>query len=216
MEKFHEELKNLKQEVIEMGNFASQILKDSIECLKDLDVDYADEIHSRKDKLAKYDFDIEDKALKLVALYQPMAGDLRTIACIFKMNTDLTRIGRYGKDITNIVRKELKDKAHIKKLVSIPYMTDIVLNMVHDALECFDTGNIEKLKNFGQRDSEVDELRMSIFRECLTYMFEDQKNIPICMAYIMISRYLERCGDHACNMAERITFMVTGRYQEIK
>ncbi len=115
MEKFHDNLHSLKQEVIEMGKFASKMLKDSIECLKSLDLDFANEIHSRKDKLAKYDFDIEEKALKLVALYQPMAGDLRTIACIFKINTDLTRIGRYGKDITNIVRKELKDKIHIKK-----------------------------------------------------------------------------------------------------
>jgi phosphate transport system protein len=95
-------------------------------------------------------------------------------------------------------------------------MTDIVLKMVEDALECFDKGKMDKLQDFAQRDSEVDELRLSIFRECLTYMFEDQKNIPICMAYIMIARYLERCGDHACNMAERIIFMVTGHYQDIK
>jgi phosphate transport system protein len=216
MEKFHSELSNLKKEVIEMGIFAMNMLRDSIECLKSLDLEFAESIHSRKTQLAKYDVDIEDKALKLVALYQPMAGDLRTIACIFKMNTHLTRIGRYGKDITNIVKNELKDKVHIKKLVSIPHMTEIVIKMVQDVLEAFDTGKLDKLRDLSDRDNEVDDLRMTIFRECLTYMFEDQKNIPICMAYIMVARYLERCGDHACNMAEKIHFMVTGKYIEIK
>ncbi len=216
MEKFHNELENLKKDVIDMGFYALNMLNNSIDALKNLDMSLSEEIYSRKEKLMEYDDCIEKKGLQLITLYQPMASDLRTIACILKMITYLTRIGRYGKDITNIITKELKGKIHIKKIVSIPQMMSIVEKMIIDALNAFEKSDISSIKDFEERDDEVDELRLSIFRECLTYMMESPVNISICIAYIMIARYLERCGDHTCKMAEKIHYMITGERIEIK
>ncbi|GAG60395.1 unnamed protein product, partial [marine sediment metagenome] len=210
MEKFHNELEDLKKQVLDMGFHALDMLNSSIEAFKNLNIYHSEEIYSRKDKLMEYDNRNEEKALQLIALYQPMARDLRIIACILKMITYLTRIGRYGKDITNITTKELEGKIHFKKIVSIPHMMSIVNGMIKNALVAFDKSDISFLKDFEERDDEVDELRLSIFRECLTYMMESPANISICIAYIMIARYLERCGDHACKMAEKIHYMITG------
>ena len=87
--------------------------------------------------------------------------------------------------------------------------------MIEDALESFDKSEIKKLKNFVKRDNEIDQLRWSIFRESVSYMMEDPKNITTCAHIIMIARYLERCGDHACKVAEKVHYMVTGKHIEI-
>jgi phosphate transport system protein len=143
-----------------------------------------------------------------------MAVDLREIACILKMITYLTRIGRYGKDIARLIT-DFEEKGHVKKLVSIPHMADLVISMIDDALYAFETKDISRFKDFVEREQTVDELRYSIFRECLSYMLEDPKVITRCMHYTMVSRYLERCGDHACKMSEKIYYMVTGERVEI-
>ena len=214
VEKFHDELKILKKDVIKMGNLAKEMLQKSVEALKDLDNEKAEWILSKKGIIADMDDDIEERTLRLITLYQPMASDMRQIACILKMITYLNRIGRYGKDIAKLV-EEWGDKRHVKKLVSIPYMSGIVCNMIDDSMNSFETNNISKFKDFSDRDDEVDELRYSIFRECLSYMMEDPKVITRCTNYIMVARYLERCADHACKMAEKIYYMVTGERVEI-
>jgi len=214
VEKFHEELKQVKNEVIQMGNLALEMLQKSVEALKELDEEKTQWVLSKKGTLADMDDKIEENTLRLIALYQPMAVDLREIACILKMITYLNRIGRYGKDIAKLV-DEYVEKGHVKKLVSIPHMYEIVHSMIHDALTVFETKDISKFKDFVDREDNVDELRYSIFRECLSYMIEEPKVITRCMHYTMVARYLERCADHACKMAEKITYMVTGQRVEI-
>jgi phosphate transport system protein len=214
VEKFHDELRKLKNDVIEMGALSIDMLKNSVESLKNQDIEQAKKVYSKKGKIAKMDIEIETKALQLLTLHQPMAKDLRLIACSLKMITYLARIGRYGKDIAKVTI-ELSDKPHIKKLVSIPHMAVIVCRMIEDALIAFEKEDTSPIKDFSQRDDDVDELRYSIFRECITYMMEDQKTIGRCMHYAMVARYLERCADHACKMAEKIHYMVTGEHIEI-
>jgi phosphate transport system protein len=214
-EKFHAELQELKARVTEMGMLANEMLAKSVEALRDRDLAKADWVMGQKDRLAGLDDRIEADALRLIALHQPMAENMREIATALKLNTYLARVGRYGKDIAKVA-KELVDQPHLSKLVSIPYQAQIVNGMVADALKAFETGNLESLKDMVQRDSLVDGLRYSIYRECLSYMMEDPRNITRCSHYIMISRYLERCGDHACKMAEKIHYMVTGDRVEIK
>ena len=214
-EKFEKDMKNLKENVEEMANLALSMLVDSVKSLKELDTKLADEVISKKEKLAEMDESIEDSALRMVALYQPMAKDLRTIAAVLKMITYLYRIGRYGKDIASIT-KELEGKHHIAKLVEIPYMANKVAEMIKDAINAFITEDISQLNDFVERDDELDSLRYSIFRECLTYMMEDPRNITQCSHYIMVAKYLERCGDHACKIAEKVHYMVTGERIEIK
>lgn len=214
VKKFHQELKQLKKEVLKMGYLSRDMLKKSIEAFKELDCEKADWVISNKIKLADMDDDIEDKTLRLITLYQPMASDMREIACILKMITYLNRIGRYGKDIAKFAIEFEKEK-HFKKLISLPHMAGIVTDMIDDALYAFDKGDISKFNDFIDREGDVDQLRHSIFRECITYMIENPKVITRCTYYLMIARYLERCADHACKIAEKICFMVTGQRVEI-
>ena len=215
VEKFHQELEKLKQDVLSMGQLARSMLSTGVDSLKNLDIKKAEWVDSKKKELAERNVQLEEEALHLIALYQPMAIDMRTIACCLKMITSLDRIGRYGKDIAKVTR-EIYPGPHIKKLISIPHMNDIVSKMISDVFTGFANEDLTLFKDFSERDSDVDELRYSVFRECITYMMEDPKNITICTHYIMVARYLERCGDHACTMAEQITYMVTGERREIK
>lgn len=215
VEKFHEELKKLKKEVVEMGNLAKEMLSNAVEALKDRNKEAASQVIEKKKKIADMDERIEQDALRLIALYQPMARDMRKIACVLKMITYLTRVGRYGKDIAKVAI-ELADQPHIVRLVEIPHMADMVCSMIEDALKAFENEDVSLIRDFEERDSEIDALRYSIFRECITYMMEDAKNITRCMHYAMVARYLERCADHACKMAEKINYMVTGERKEIR
>ncbi len=215
VEKFYKEIDVLKDDVLKMGELAMAMLEKSIEALKNQDAEMVEWVNNQKNKLADMDEKTEEKALRLIALYQPMAKDMRTIACCLKMITYLARIGRYGKDIAN-TSLEIKPKKHLAKLVSIPYMANLVLGMIQDTLTAYKTEDISLLSNLSERDDDIDNLRYSIFRECLTYMMEDSKKIRRGAHYLMIARYLERCGDHACKMAEKIHYMLTGERIEIK
>ncbi len=213
--KFDEQLKKIKDDVVELGELAQRMLKDSIVALENQDVKLAAKIYTDKKKLMKMDDDIEHRCLQAISMYQPMAKDMRVIGASLKLITYLTRIGRYGKDIAKFV-KELADKTHIAKLVSIPHMGEIVDSMISDALIAYRTEQSVDIRSFVDRDDDVDSLRDSIFREALTYMMEDNKNIKRCMYYVMIARYLERCADHACKISEKVNYMVTGKRVEIK
>lgn len=213
--KFDEQLKKIKGDVIELGELAQRMLKDSIVALESQDVKLANKVYTDKKKLMKMDDDIEHHCLQAISMYQPMAKDMRIIGASLKLITYLTRIGRYGKDIAKFV-KELADKTHIAKLVSIPHMGEIVDSMISDALIAYRNEQPVDIQSFVDRDDDVDSLRDSIFRESLTYMMEDDKNIKRCMHYIMVARYLERCADHACKISEKVNYMVTGKRVEIK
>jgi len=197
-EKFHDELAGLKDKVEEMGELAKDMLETSVRALREQDVELANSVIVKCKTIMALDQSIEEETLKLITLHQPMASDMRLIATILKMITYITRIGRYGKDIAKVAI-ELSGEGHIGKLVSLPQMSGIVCSMIDDAMEAFK-----------QQD-----LKYSIYREGISYMMENPKYITRCTQYILIARYLERCGDHACKMAEKIHYMVTGVHQEI-
>lgn len=213
--KFDKELKEIKNLVIEMGELSKEMLKNSIVSLKDKDVKLAKRVYSNKNTLMKMDENIEHRCLQAISMYQPMAKDMRVLGASLKIITYQTRIGRYGKDIAKIV-EELSGKSHIAKLVSIPHMSEIVDEMITDALNSYKSEKSIDVKSFVERDDDVDALRESIFRETLSYMMEDNKKIKQGMFYVMIARYLERCADHACKIAEKVNYMITGRHIEIK
>lgn len=211
--KFHDELAELKLNVSEMGHLARDMLARSIEDLKNQTPD-PEWFEEKKRLLTKMDEDIEVNALRLTALHQPMAVDLREIATSMKLITYITRIGLYGKDIDKI-SELLSDKPHIGKLVSLPHMARFVLSMIDDALYAYENGEMLNFETLDERDDNVDSLLESIIRESITYMIEDPKSIKQCTRYIMVARYLERCGDHAIKMAEKIHYMITGERIEI-
>lgn len=213
--KFHTEIASLKEDVLAMGHLAQGMLAQSMVALKTQDVVLAETIDEKKLKLADYDDRIEQKCLRLIALNQPMAKDLRTIAASMRVVTSLYRIGRYGKDIA-IVVPDLAGAPHIGNLVNLPHMGEIVDAMITDVMVAFDREDISVIADIQSREEVVDALRYSIFRESLTYMMEDPRNITRCTNYVMIARYLERCGDHACRIAEKVHYMVTGDRIEIR
>ena len=214
-EKFHAELNNLKQDTVEMAKFGRNMLRTAVDALIQQDVRLAESAVSNKDEIHGMEVRIEEHCYQLIALYQPMAKDMRVIACTLKVASASMRIGRYGKVIAKIV-KEISDKPHITNLMSIPHMADLVIEMVDDAVRAYESDDITQISEFSSRDDTIDALRHSIFREGITYMMEDPKNIPRCTHYIMVARYLERCADHACKIAENVHYMETGERIEIK
>ena len=213
-EKFHTELKNLKHDTVGMANLGRNMLRTSIDALIRQDAELAASVVRQKDEIRLQDVQIEEQCYQLIALNQPMAKDMRIIACTLKVSNASLRIGRYGKVIANIVR-EISDKPHIANLMSIPHMSDLVIEMIDDSVKAYETDELRLIKDFSTRDDTIDALRHSIFREGITYMMEDPKNISRCTYYIMVARYLERCADHACKIAENVHYMHTGERIEI-
>ena len=199
---------------MQMGKLALTMLADSITALNKRDMELANSVDMQKIKLREYDTDIETKTLRLIALYQPMAVDLRRLATILKTITYLYRLGRYGKDIAAVV-EYIVDVPSLSELLGIQHLWEHVKPMIEDALYAFDNADLSKIKDFETRDNEIDQMRWGIFRESVSFMMENPKNITICAHIIMIARYLERCGDHACKIAEKVHYMVTGEHIEI-
>jgi len=197
-EKFHTELSELRKEAVEMAHFGRSMLRDAVDALIRQDEDLAVSVVERKEEIHQMEVRLEERCYQLIALNQPMAKDMRIIACTLKVITASLRIGRYGKVIANIVR-DLSDNPHIANLMSIPHMAELVIDMVDDAIKAYETDN----------------LRHSIFRQGITYMMEDPRTISRCTHYIMVARYLERCADHACKIAENVQYMETGERVEI-
>jgi phosphate transport system protein len=214
-EKFHTELQALRQDTLEMAHLGRSMLRSAVDALIRQDPKLAESVTVRKNEIHLMEVRLEEQCYLLIALYQPMAKDMRIIACTLKVISASLRIGRYGKVIAKAAR-ELADRPHIANLMSIPHMADLVTEMVDDAIKAYETDNLKLLEGFSSRDDTVDALRRSIFREAITYMMEDPKSITRCTHYILISRYLERCGDHACKIAENVTYMETGERIEIK
>ncbi|MDD1693830.1 MAG: phosphate signaling complex protein PhoU [Methanoregula sp.] len=213
-EKFHTELDNLKRETVEMAHFGRAMLRDAVDGLIRQDRELAESVVARKEEIHTMEVRLEEHCYQLIALNQPMAKDMRVIACTLKVITASLRIGRYGKVIANIV-KEIADKPHIANLMSIPHMADLVTDMVDDAIAAYESDNLRLIEDFSSRDDTIDALRHSIFREGITYMMEDPRSISRCTHYIMVARYLERCADHACKIAENVQYMETGERVEI-
>jgi phosphate transport system protein len=213
-ERFHTELKNLKKDTVAMAQFGRSMLRDAVDALIRQDGELAESVVSRKGEIHTREVDLEERCYQLIALYQPMAKDMRAIACTLKVIGASMRIGRYGKVIAKIV-KEISDKPHNTNIMSIPHMAELVINMIDDAIKAYDTETPALIADFTARDDTIDALRHSIFREGITHMMEDPRSITRSTHYIMVARYLERCADHACKIAENVHYMETGERIEI-
>ncbi len=213
-EKFHTELKTTKKETVAMALFGRGMLRDAVDALIRQDKELAATVVAKKDALHEMEVKLEEHCYQLIATGQPMAKDMRVIACTLKVINASMRIGRYGKVIANIV-KDISDRPHIARLMSIPHMAELTMDMIDDAIKAYDTDSVALIADFSARDDTIDALRHSIFREGITYMMEDPKTITRCTYYILVARYLERCADHACKIAENVHYMQTGERIEI-
>jgi len=205
---FEQDLEELKNDVLKMGSMVEERINQAVNSLVEQDIKLANHVIDNDDDLDEYEVKIEQKCIKLLALQQPVAKDLRTIDMISKIATDLERMGDLAQNIA-IVASKVVDEKLIKSLIDLPRMKEVVISMIRDSLEAFVELDVDKAREAGLRDDKVDNLDRQIFRELLTYMMEDPRSIRQGNNLIFVSRYLERTGDHATNICEKIIYMAT-------
>jgi phosphate transport system protein len=207
---YSEQLAGLRERVLRMGGLVEQMTRRVIQALVERDVGILPEIRSMESQVNQLHIEIDEACIELIALRQPAAVDLRFIAAAMKINTDMERIGDQA---INIVERAevLLTVPPLKPLIDIPRMADIAQEMLKASLDAFVNGDDALALETIRRDDEVDQLKDQVFRELLTYMMADPSTIPRAMELILVSRHLERIGDHATNICEDVIFMVKGK-----
>jgi phosphate transport system protein len=211
MQKHHfEELTHLKEMVLRMGGLAERMTHQSVRALVERKRELLPEVLEMERQVDMLHTDIDGIALRMIALSQPAATDLRFITVAMKINTDLERIGDQA---INIVEKaqELLAVPPVKPLIDIPRMAEIAEEMLKGALDAFVRGDVELAFRNIEKDDAVDQLKNQVFRELLTFMMADPSTIARSMDLILVSRHLERIADHATNICEDVIFMVKGK-----
>ena len=207
---FQDELELLKTRLLEMGGLAEEQVRLALRALVNRDRDLIARVLTGDDRLNALHIELDNRCFTLLALYQPMAVDLRAIVAAVKINTDLERVGDLAVNIAEAAQRYVAH-APVKKLIDIPRMANIAQTMLRDALDAFvrrDTALAEHVLN---EDDALDALKTQIFRELLTYMLSDPTTIEPALDLILVSRHLERIGDHATNVAEDVIFMVSAK-----
>jgi phosphate transport system protein len=207
---YENELAELDRQVTEMARKTQQAIELAVRSFERLDQDMAAQVRKLDEELYYLNIDIEKRCLEIIALQSPVAKDLRTIGTYIKVITDFDRIGRYARDIADVTG-HTKDMAHFKPLVSIPHMAEMAEKMVDTSVKAFLERDTGPTKVVFELEDMVDSLYDEIFREIITYMMEDSKKIGFGINYLLVARYLERIADHACNISERVIYMVTGQ-----
>jgi phosphate transport system protein len=207
---FDEELKELKEKLLEMASRAEEQIGLAVRSLKERRQAMACEVLEREEAINRLDIEVDEMAMRMLALRQPMAADLRFITSAMKISSDLERIGDLAVNIAERTLEILK-YPQLKPLIDIPRMAELAQAMVRDALNSFISGDADLARNVCQRDDEVDKLNHQIFRELLTYMMEDPETITRAVDLILVGRHLERIADHATNIGEDVIYMVKGK-----
>ena len=207
---FQEELEQLKARLLEMGGLAEEQVRVAVQGLVQRDRGLIARVLTNDQPLNALHIEIDKRCFTLLALHQPMAVDLRAIVSAVKINTDLERVGDLA---INIAEAALRYANHapVKRLIDIPTMASIAQTMLRDALDAFVRRDIALAQQVLNADDDLDGLKTQIFRELLTYMLQDPATIEPALDLILISRHLERIGDHATNIAEDVIFMVSAR-----
>jgi len=207
---FQEELELLKTRLLEMGGLAEDRVRMAVRALVERDMASLETVLVSDDAINRLHIEIDDRCLKLLALHQPMAVDLRAIVSAVKINTDLERVGDLA---INIAEAALRYLLHppVKELIDIPRMASLAQGMLRDALDAFVRRDLTLAREVLDRDDELDALKTQVFRSLLDHMTTDTEVIQPALDLVLISRHLERIGDHATNVAEDVIFMVSAR-----
>jgi phosphate transport system protein len=198
---FQEELEQLKTRLLEMGGLAEEHVRLAIKGLVDRDHELIERVLVEDEPINRLHIEVDNRCFTLLALFQPMAADLRTIVAAVKINTDLERVGDLAVNIAEAARR-YSSHPPVKKLIDIPRMATIAQTMLRD---------VALAQRVLNEDDRLDSLKTQIFRELLTYMLQDPTTIEPALDLILVSRHLERIGDHATNIAEDVIFIVSAR-----
>jgi phosphate transport system protein len=207
---FEDELQGLARSIAEMGGRAEQLVERSIQALLRSDTDLAHEVIEADKKIDELHRQIEERAVLVIARRQPMAQDLRETIAAIRIVSDLERIADLGK---NIARRALAIQAQSfsqKVRVGVEHLAELGLRQVKNVLDAYATRDLAKAQDVCERDQEIDAIYTSLFRELLTYMMEDPRNISMCTHLLFCAKNIERIGDHATNIAETVYYLITG------
>jgi phosphate transport system protein len=207
---FEEELQALKNRLLNMGALVEERVHQATFALIERRPDALDRVIAGDQDVNDLQIEIDDRCLKLLALQQPMASDLRLITAAMKINADLERIGDQAVNIAENAQRILTHPP-LKPLIDLPRMAEIAQRMTRDSLDAFVRRDPELARNILARDDEVDQLKDQVFRVLLTYMMADPATIERALGLILISRNLERIADHATNIAEDVIFVVEAK-----
>jgi phosphate transport system protein len=207
---FQEELELLKTRLLEMGGLAEDRVRTAVRALVDRDMPTLDAVLVGDEAINRLHVEIDDRCVKLLALHQPMAVDLRAIVSAVKINTDLERVGDLAINIAEAAARYLQHPP-VKELIDIPRMAVLAQDMLRDALDAFVRRDEALALSVLDDDDELDTLKTQVFRSLLTHMTHDRDTIQPALDLVLISRHLERIGDHATNIAEDVIFMVSAR-----
>ena len=213
-EAYHKDLHRLKEEILNMGNLVIKAIGNSVLSLKNRDMEMAQKVIDTDKEIDALDREIEDNCMRLLALQQPMARDLRLIISVLKMSIDLERMGDLSLEIAAIT-KMTANVPPVKPLVDLPRMSEVCQEMIKDCMNAFENKDVELARKTARRDDEIDALFDQIRRELITIMIEDPKKITGSQHLTFVARYLERIGDHITNLCESVVFMVTGERAEL-
>jgi phosphate transport system protein len=207
---FERELESLKEQLLLMGARAEGIVLKSVAALKQRDESLAREVFADDKRLDRMEIDIEERCVRLLALRQPLAGDLRFITAALKISNDLERVGDHAVNIAGGAQR-LAGEPLLKPLVDIPRMAELAIGMLHESLDAFVRRDADTARRLVRRDDEVDQLNRQVFRELVSYMIEDPGTITRAMELVLVARNLERVADLATNVAEEVVFIAEAR-----
>ncbi len=211
---FHEQLEELQQDILKMGTMVEQAIYNSVKSLKARDESLAQQVIDSDDAIDEFMIRIEDSCVKLLALQQPMASDLRVISAVTKINNDLERIADHASDIAKVTIR-LSGQPLIKPLIDIPRMAEITQKMLRVSLDAFIRRDVTEVEQLIDCDHEVDSLQNQIFRELLTFMMQDHRTIQQATSLLFVARHLERMADYCTNLGEAVYFMITGERKDL-
>ena len=213
-EKFEHDLHRLHDEVLALGAMAERAVDESVQALKTQDLAKAEKIIEADRHINERRYAIENEALTLIATQQPMAGDLRDLAAILEIASELERMADYAKGIANVALM-IGAEPLIKPLIDIPRMAAKACDMLHRSLEAFLKKDVEAARAIPKEDSQVDALYNQIYRELITYIIADPKAIDQATRLTWVAHNLERVADRVGNICERIVFSITGHGEEL-
>jgi phosphate transport system protein len=206
---YEQELRRLREQLLLMGAKIEEMIRGSIRALVERETALAEQMISFDKRINQLELEIDEQCMQILARRQPVASDLRFITMALKLVTDLERIGDLGVNICERV-VELNAEPPLKPYIDIPRMTNMALEMLRDALDCFLNGDVEKAIAVCHRDAEVDLLNKQLYRELSSFMVEDPATISRALELMFISKSIERIADHATNIAEEMIFLAKG------
>ena len=210
MSVFDEELMQLKEKLLKMGGMVEEAIKDSVRSLVERDNELARLVIERDHQINALDVQIDEDSIRLIALRQPKAGDLRFITTAMKITTDIERMGDLGVNIAERAL-ELNEEPLLKPYIDIPRMRELAQGMIRDALDAFVRRDKKLAMDVIMRDDEVDELKHDVLQELAFFMVQDPTTVSRAMKISFVAQYLERFADHATNIAEMVIYLVEGK-----